>query len=142
MDPTIKLKLHKSFKAQNMMTTLGAEMTQISAGAVTIEAPILSIATQQQGYGHAALAFAIGDSAAGYAALSLMPLEQEVVTTEIKINLLAPSVGQRLIATGRVLKSGKRLSVVSAEVHAEQDGLHKLVAVLQGTMMPVATLGG
>jgi len=127
-------RVRASFARQALMRTLGAELHSVSPGQVVIRAPILSLATQQQGFGHAGLSFAIGDSAAGYAALSLMAADREVVTAEIKINLLSPATGPELVATGRVLKPGRRLSVVQAEV-ARADGT--LVAVLQGTMVPV-----
>ena len=137
MEDAAKSRIYKSFSAQSLMRTLGAELLEVSPGLVRIAAPILPIALQQQGFGHAGLTFSIGDSAAGYAALSLMPLDSEVVTAEIKINLLAPARGDRLIATGRVLKAGRRLSVVASDVHAETaEGLVH-VAVLQGSMMPV-----
>mgnify|MGYP003652447639 CR=1 FL=1 len=137
MDTTAIDRIKNSFAAQSMMATLGAELSEVSAGLVRISAPILAGTRQQQGFGHAGLTFSIGDSAAGYAALTLLPLDMEVVTAEIKINLLAPARGTRLIATGRVIKPGKRLSVVTAEVHAEEDGKQTLVAILQGTMVPV-----
>ena len=137
MDPAAITRIHDSFAAQSMMTTFGAELLEITAGEVSITAPILKGARQQQGFGHAGLTFSIGDSAAGYAALSMLPLDQEVVTSEIKINLLAPARGDRLIATGRVVKPGKRLCVVTSEVHAEAKGTLTLIAILQGTMVPV-----
>jgi uncharacterized protein (TIGR00369 family) len=96
---------------------------------------------QQQGFGHAGLTFSLGDSAAGYAALSLMPADSDVLTAEIKINLLAPAQGDLLIATGRVIKPGRRLMVVGADVHALRDGKLTLIAVLQGTMIPVTASG-
>ena len=120
------------------MATLGAELIEIDDGFIRIAAPILPGALQQQGFGHAGLTFSLGDSAAGYAALTLLPMDQEVVTAEIKINLLAPARGDRWVATGRVIKPGKRLCVVSSEVHAEQDGTSTLIAILQGTMVPVS----
>ncbi len=131
-------RIRDSFAAQSMMTTLGAEMTEISKGHIVICAPILPLALQQQGFGHAGLTFSLGDSAAGYAALTMLPLDMEVVTAEIKVNLLAPARGERLIATGRVIKPGKRLSVVTAEVHAEAGDTRTLIAILQGTMVPVS----
>lgn len=137
MNPEIADRIRQSFQAQSMMETLGAELSEISEGLVRITAPILPNTRQQQGFGHAGLTFSIGDSAAGYAALTLIPLDMEVVTAEIKINLLAPARGDRLIATGRVIKGGKRLSVVTAEVHAEVDDEQTLIAILQGTMVPV-----
>jgi hypothetical protein len=50
-------------------------------------------ASQQHGFVHAGALAAIADSAAGYAALSLMPPGAGVLTTEFKINLLAPAAG-------------------------------------------------
>jgi uncharacterized protein (TIGR00369 family) len=130
-------RVRRSFAAQTMMQTFGAEMSDVGNGHVEITAPILPLALQQQGFGHAGLTFSIGDSAAGYAALTTLPLDMEVVTSEIKINLLAPARGDRLIAIGKVVKAGKRLCVVTGEVHAEADGQRSLIAVLQGTMVPV-----
>ena len=93
--------------------------------------------SQQQGFSHAGLAWTIGDSAAGYAALSVLPAGAEVVTVEMKINLLAPAVGDRLVAEGRVLRAGRRIVVVAAEVWAETGGTRKHAATLLGTMLPV-----
>lgn len=137
MSPDIEQKIRQSFAAQAMMTTLGARLVDLSDGAVVIEAPILPGSRQQHGFGHAGLTFAIGDSAAGYAALSLMPERAEVLTTEMKINLLAPAKGERLIARGRVIKPGRRLVIVQADVHALQDGVETHIALLTGTMIHI-----
>ena len=133
----IERRVRESFAKQTMMQTLGAEIIDVQPGLVRVTAPVLPGAMQQQGFGHAGLTFSIGDSAAGYAALSMLPPEVDVVTSEIKINLLAPARGDRLIATGRVVKPGRRLCVVTAEVHAETDVAAKLIAILQGTIVPV-----
>ncbi|WP_299603699.1 PaaI family thioesterase [uncultured Tateyamaria sp.] len=130
-------RIKASFARQSMIQTFGATLDAIEPGLVTISAPILPGSRQQQGFAHAALTFGLGDSAAGYAALTTLPEDQEVVTAEIKINLTAPAIGDRLIAKGRVIKPGRRLIVVSAEVFALKDGSETLVAVLQGTMVPV-----
>ncbi|NIZ61425.1 phenylacetic acid degradation protein [Sedimentitalea sp. CY04] len=130
-------RIRASFARQNMMHTMGAELTHIGDGEVIITAPILLSSRQQHGVAHAALTFAIGDTAAGYAALTKLPSDQEVMTAEIKINLLSPGQGDYLRATGKVIKPGRRLVVVTAEVHAITDGQEKLIAILQGTMAPV-----
>ena len=139
MNDTIERRVRESFASQTMMQTLGARIIEVQPGLVRVSAPILPSAMQQQGFGHAGLTFSIGDSAAGYAALSMLPPDVDVVTSEIKINLLAPARGARLVATGRVVKPGRRLCVVTAEVHAENDGESKLIAILQGTIVPVST---
>lgn len=137
MDQTALTRIHDSFNAQALLRTFEAKLLSVEEGRVQIEAPILPLALQQQGFGHAGLTFSVGDSAAGYAALTTLPMTSEVVTSEIKINLLAPAIGERIVATGKVVKSGKRLCVVTSEVHAEKNGDQTLIAVLQGTMVPV-----
>ena len=130
-------RIRKSFENQNMMKTFGAELASIKNGSVVITAPILDGSKQQQGYGHAALTFALGDTAAGYAALTIMPENSEVLTAEMKINLIAPATGDFLRATGKVIKPGKRLVIVTAEVEAVAGDKATTIAILQGTMVPV-----
>ena len=128
----IQTRVAESFARQGMMAAISAELLSADGGVCRIAAPILPAFSQQHGFGHAAVTFALGDSAAGYAALSSMPDGTEVLTAEMKINLLAPARGSRLEAEGRVVRPGRRLVVVTAEVRA--DGT--LVALLQGTMVP------
>ena len=130
-------RITRSFESQSMMKTLGARIHKIEKGKVIIEAPILPSTLQQQGFGHAGLTFSIGDSAAGYSALTMLPEGQEVMTAEIKINLLAPADGELLRAEGKVVKPGKRLVVVTSEINALKDGQTKLIAIIQATMVPV-----
>lgn len=137
LSPDIAAKVRKSFASQNLMTMIGAEMTGLSHGACDLSAPIPDSMRQQHGFGHAALTFGLGDTAAGYAALSVMPEDHEVLTSEIKINLLEPAAGTRLVAEGRVLRRGRRLIPVEANVWSETDGERVLIAKLLGTMVPV-----
>ena len=137
LEAAIEEKVRNSFAKQSMMNTIGARLETVEKGEVIISAPILDGFRQQQDFGHGGLVFSLGDTAAGFAALSVMPMDQEVLTVEVKINLLAPADG-RLVATGRVIKSGKRLVIVAADVvSVSEDGTHTSVAVLQGTMIPV-----
>lgn len=137
LDPAHAARIRDSFSRQTMMATLGARMDLLERGRAIIIAPILPSSLQQHGAAHAGLAFSIGDSAAGYAAATVMAPSSEVMTVEMKINLLSPAVGRRLIAEGRVIRPGRRIVVVSADVWAEVQGVRKHVAILQGTMIPV-----
>jgi uncharacterized protein (TIGR00369 family) len=127
-------RIHDSFARQGLMATLGARLVLVEQGRVRIEAPVRPETAQQHGVGHAGLTFSIADSAAGYAALTLIEQGREVVTSEFRISLLAPARGM-LTADGRVLRPGRRLIAVAADVHGE-DGAH--VATALGTMVPVA----
>lgn len=131
-------RIRDSFDRQGLMQTLGARLDAVRAGCVTISAPIQPLGSQQHGFAHAGMTFALGDSAAGYSALTTMAEGAEVLTAEMKINLVAPADGLRLVATGEVIKPGRRLVVTRATVETEyEDGRRKIVAVLQGTMVPV-----
>jgi uncharacterized protein (TIGR00369 family) len=114
----------------------------VSAGEVEIEMPCAPHVTQQHGFVHGGVVTMICDSACGFAALSLMPMDAAVLTTEFKINFLAPSKGERLIARGRVVRPGKKLMVCLGEVFAEDGGKRKQVALMTATMMVIDTAGG
>lgn len=139
ISPDCNARVRASLSAQGLMTTLGARISALSKGKCRISAPIRASSGQQMGYAHAGLTFAIGDSAQGYAALTLLGEAEEVVTAEMKINLLAPAQGSVLIAEGRVLRAGRRLIVTEADVWASgEDGSSaRHVARLLGTIVPV-----
>lgn len=130
-------RIRQSFERQSFLATFATRLSDISEGRVELTAPIGTNALQQQGFGHAGLTFALGDSAAGYAALTLLPEDQEVVTSEMSIHLLSPAQGEALIARGRVIRAGRRLIVVQSDVFALQGGTESHIAMLSGTMVPV-----
>ena len=119
------------------MSTLGATLGTVSPGLVEIANRPAPAISQQDGFVHAGAVSAIADSAAGYAALSLMPAGTGVLTAEFKINLVAPATGERILARGRVVKAGRTLTVAQAEVFAESGGHQKLIALLTATLMAV-----
>lgn len=137
------MSIEENFTQQGLMHTLGARIDAVGDGVVTLSAPITPDVSQQQGFAHAGLAFALGDSASGYAALTQMAEGADVLTVEMKINLIAPAQGVRLWAHGEVLKSGRTLSVTRARIEAEaEDGSRRDVALLQGTMIAVSGVSG
>ncbi|SEO61999.1 uncharacterized domain 1-containing protein [Salinihabitans flavidus] len=133
----LETRVRQSFAAQSMMTTIGGQVVSVAEGQVTIAAPILPGMMQQQGYGHGGLSFALGDTAAGYSALTMVPEGYGVLSTEMKINFLSPAAGVRLRAEGRVIKPGRRLLIVQADVYAETEGGDRHVALLTGTIIPI-----
>jgi uncharacterized protein (TIGR00369 family) len=56
------------------------------------------------------------DVACGYAALSVMPADREVLTVEFKIDFLKPAKTDRLIAVGQVVQTGRTLIVCEGSV--------------------------
>ena len=134
----IATRIAASFGRQAFMATLGARLLHVGEGSVEIGMPVAPALSQQDGFVHAGAVAAIADSAAGYAALTLMPAQAGVLTAEFKINLLAPAAGERLVARGRVVKAGRTLTLAMAEVFAVSDGVEKLCAMLTATCMTIA----
>lgn len=133
----IDQRVRASFAKQGLMRTLGASITSVAPGQVVIELAPRPEVSQQHGFVHAGAVSAIADSAAGYAALSVMPSDRGVLTTEFKINLLAPATGDRIVARGKVVKAGRTLTLAQTEVVAEKDGGERLIALLTATLMAI-----
>ena len=94
VNPDTDARIKESFALQSMMTSAGAELVSVEEGRVVISANVGEGFGQQAGFIHGGLVFALGDSAAGYSALSVMPSGVEVMTVEMKINFLAPASGR------------------------------------------------
>lgn len=135
-------RIQHSFAKQGLMTTLGASLDKVEPGFVEIALTPSAAVSQQHGFVHAGAVAAIADSAAGYAALSVMPAGTGVLTAEFKINLLAPAAGERIIARGRVVKSGRTLTLSQADVFAVKGGEEKLIAHLTATLMAITGRDG
>ncbi len=134
VDPAFEARIRASFARQKAMAFIGASLATVAPGRVEIDLPFRDELTQQKGYVHGGVIGMIADSAAGYAAYSLMPATASLVTVEYKMNILAPGRGT-LVARGEVLKPGRTLTVARAEVYSE-DGKH--VASMQQTLMMLA----
>ena len=127
-------EVKESFAKQKVMQLIGASLTLVEAGAVDITLPYRDYLTQQDGFIHAGIISTIADSACGYAAYSLMPHDSSVLSVEFKINLLKPARGETFVAEGRVIRSGKTLTVAHCDVFAHQDSERELIAVMQATL--------
>jgi uncharacterized protein (TIGR00369 family) len=135
-NPAFADEVRQSFAKQAIMGLIGGELTNVEPGVVEITLPYRPDLTQQDGYVHAGIVTTIADSACGYAAYSLMPPQSEVLAVEFKVNLLRPAKGEKFLARAEVIKPGRTLTVVRADVFAtggEEEP--KLVATMQGTMM-------
>jgi uncharacterized protein (TIGR00369 family) len=136
-ETSYEARVRASFAKQGLMSTLGATLRTVAPGLVEIAIRPGPAISQQHGFVHAGAVSAIADTAAGYAALTLMPPDRGVLTTEFKINLLAPARGDRILARGRVVKSGRTLTIAQTEVFAENGGQEKLIALLTATLMAI-----
>lgn len=117
------------------MQTLGASIHYIEEGRVEIICEHQQQLTQQNGFLHAGVLTSICDSACGYAALSVMPEEADVLSVEFKTNMLRPANCKKIKAVGEVVKSGKTLVFCEGKVFNEDTG--ELLTTMQATMIAI-----
>jgi len=139
-DPAFAERVRASFAKQAFMATLGATLVRVEPGVVDIALPYHASLAQQHGFVHAGALATIADSACGYAALTLMAPGMAVLSVEFKINLMAPAAGQIFLASGRVIRAGRTLTVCTGDVRA--DGSEKVLAAMQATMIAVENRPG
>lgn len=121
------------------MKLIGARLSRVGPGVVEITLPYRADLAQQNGYLHAGIVTTIADSACGYAAYTLMPAGSNVLSVEFKVNLLRPAQGETFVARAEIIKAGKTLTVVRADVFAITGDEKVLVATMQGTMICITS---
>ena len=133
--PKVEQRVRESFAHQGLINTLNGKIAHISPGELHIAAPFDECFTQQDGFLHAGIITTLMDSACGYASYTLMPDNSRVLSVEFKVNFLSPATGEKFRAEGRVVKSGKTISVCEGKFFAIQNDQEKLVAMMQATMI-------
>lgn len=138
VDAAYEARVRASFARQGVMGLIGAQMTRVEPGLVVIELAWRDDLTQQHGFFHAGVTSTIADSAGGYAGFTLFPADSSVLTVEYKMNLVAPADGERLIATGRVKKPGRTLTICDLEVEVLKGGKRTVCALGLQTLICMA----
>ncbi len=113
---------------------LGVRLVRYAPGDVEIQLPIQPRFAQHHGFVHGSLVGFMADTACAWAAASVAG---DVVTAEYKLNLLAPAIGDALLARGTVVKVGTRQVVARADVFAVKDGVERMVATALATIVQV-----
>ena len=134
-DPHFAERVRASFALQHAMALIRATLPVVEHGYTEIHLPPWSGVEQQHGFVHGGVVGMIAASAAGYAAMTMVPATASVLTVEYKMNLVAPADGEKLIARGKVVRPGRTLVVTQSEVFAVKDGKEKLCALMQQTIM-------
>lgn len=130
-----KENIIESFKKQSFLSFIGAKLVDINPGKIEIEIYNNKNLHQQRGFFHGGVTTTIADVSMGYAALSLSKDNSEVLTTEFKINLLRPALGEKLIARAEVIKYGKLLKICQSSVYSVSEANdEELCAFVTGTM--------
>jgi len=134
-NPNFAADVRASFNKQHAMSLIRASLPEVDVGRAEILLPHWGGVEQQHGFVHGGVVGMIADSAAGYAAMTVVPADASVLTVEYKLNLTAPADGDQIVARGKVMRPGRTLIVTQAEVFAVKDGKETLCALMQQTIM-------
>lgn len=113
---------------------VGTRLTGFEEGKVEIEVDVRPELTQHHGFVHGAIVGYLADTVCAWAAASVAG---DVVTSEYKLNLLSPAVGEVLRARGDVVKASRSQVVTRADVFAVKGGQEKIVATALATIAKV-----
>ena len=113
---------------------LGIKLAEVDSGTATLKMPVRKQLTQNHGVVHGGAMASLIDSATAFAIISLLEPHEKVTTVDLTISYLRPVTKGTLNCVAKVLRSGRRLLVVSAEVF---DGTQKLVATALSTYIRI-----
>lgn len=135
LDAASEAQVRELFASQPFMAYLGVTIARMTRGEVDLVLAFRPELGQQDGFFHGGVIGTLADSCAGIAGATAMPPGSNILTVEYKLNIFAPGQGDRLIARGSVIKSGRRLTIARAEIAALRDGVEKPVATALQTLM-------
>ena len=113
---------------------LELELESIDSGTAILALNVRRELTQNQGVVHGGAIASLIDTATAFAILSLLTPKERVTTVDLTISYIRPLRTGRLRAVAKVIRAGRRLFVVSAEVF-DEDG--KLATTALSTYIKV-----
>jgi acyl-CoA thioesterase len=116
LDPARVERAHKAFALVPYAKLLGLELGEVSRGVVSIHLEVREDLKQYQGVVHGGAVASLIDTAAAFALLTQLDIDERVTTTDLTIHYLRPANSGRLTARARIIRSGRRLCVLSVEV--------------------------
>lgn len=116
-------RLSRALNSVPFAKFLGLELDEIDAGVATLSFEIKPELKQNHGVVHGGAIASLIDSATAFAIISLLPTDERATTVDLTISYLRPLTEGRARAVARVVRSGKRLIVISAELFDDRGTL-------------------
>ncbi len=120
--------------AQPFSQLLGVELIKFTTEETELRLPIRAGHMQHVGFVHGGVLSSLADIALTFAGAAALG-GTAIITSELKINYVRPALGGTLIARATALNAGRSQSVVRCEIYTLQDGVEKLCAAAQGTIV-------
>jgi acyl-CoA thioesterase len=123
-------RLRAAANAVPFSRLLGIELVEVTSGSATLSLEVRDDLKQNHGVVHGGAIASLIDSAMAYAIIPLLTAKEKVTTVDLTISYLRPLTRGRATAKATVVRAGRRLFVVTAEV-LDDDG--KLAATALST---------
>lgn len=114
-------RIQKALGSVPFAKLLELELESVESGTATLAVNVRKELTQNHGIVHGGAIASLIDTATAFAILSLLEPGERVTTVDLTISYLRPVSRGRLRAVAKVVRGGRRLFVVSAEVF-DDDG--------------------
>jgi len=141
-NPAWEKKSREIFERQSFMRMIGARIEALSPGTCDLELPYREDLCQQNVYLHGGVITSIADTSCGIASSTLLAADAGILSVEFKYNMMAPAAGERFLARGRVIRSGRTLTIAESFVFAIKDGIETEIGRMLATMMFLESRGG
>ncbi len=136
-NPQFKDRIANQLEHQNFMHHINFNLSKIEAGYTEGELDVSAIHHQHDGFLHGGVVATIADIVAGFAACTLVDVNQNVVTGEIKISYFSKGKGTKLKAIGKVIKAGRKMSFCEAEIYSIAENEEKMIAKASTSMITI-----
>jgi uncharacterized protein (TIGR00369 family) len=119
----------------------GFAVTDVGPGRFEITQPFRKELSFRPGIFQAGPVGTLADMAAACAGMTMLPRGWAASTVDYTIKLIAPAAGDKIVARGRVVRSGRTLSVTASDVYAVREGKAALCATALATIRNFETSG-
>jgi uncharacterized protein (TIGR00369 family) len=116
LDPAKLARARQAFSSVPYARFLGLELEEIGDGQARIHLEARDEMKQNQGVVHGGAIASLIDTAAAFAVLTKIALNERVTTTDLTIHYLRPVTSGRMTASARIVRGGRRLFVLSIDV--------------------------
>jgi uncharacterized protein (TIGR00369 family) len=116
-------RLHDALGKVPYAHLIGLELGEIERGAVSFYLPVRDDLKQNKGLLHGGVIASLVDTAAAFAALTLLEPEESATTIDLTVHYLRPLTTGTAQARARVLRAGRRVLVISIDVLDETQTL-------------------
>ena len=109
-------RIQKAAESVPYARLLGIEVLNVGPGVAELSFEIREDLMQNHGVVHGGAIASLIDTAMAFAIISVLSPKQKVTTVDLTVNYLRPLTHGKVTAVAKVVKAGKRIIVVSAEV--------------------------